>query len=505
MLYDTTRQDYETAEPRADAMIQSLRAFGYDLTTAIADLVDNSLSSGARNIWLRFFWDGENSWIYVRDDGCGMAEETLVNSMRCGSQSPLEPRSPRDLGRFGLGLKTASFSQCKRLTVRTRAKGGNAFTRCWDLDYVTQCREWRLLKGVGPASEARLTDFDGQASGTIVLWESMDRLVADNQVESRTQQDRFNQRAEQVIAHVAMVFHRFLERPRGPVLWVNGDRVAPWNPFLPKEPATQGLPEEKLHISGRVVTVAPYVLPHQSRLTTPEVFRRASGSRGWNDLQGFYVYRDSRMLVAGDWLGLGFQKEEHCKLARIQLDITNAMDMDWQIDVKKSKARPPSELRDQLRRIARLTRTEASEVYRSRGKVLKPKTEQEIVFLWNVIRRHGHNYYAINRDHPAVKAVSQFCTQQNSAYFHALLRLVEETMPSSFSAISDSRDQTEGQKRSYDVAQLAGICQTIFEALIASGKTKLRAIQMMSIMEPFNHYPELVAALEDGEEPEVDH
>lgn len=494
--------DYETAEPRADAMIQSLRAFGYDLTTAIADLVDNSLSSGARNIWLRFFWDGENSWIYIRDDGCGMNEETLVNAMRCGSQSPLEPRSPKDLGRFGLGLKTASFSQCKRLTVRTKTKSGGKFTRCWDLDYVTQCREWRLLKSIGSESEARLGDFDGQANGTVVLWENLDRLVANNQVENRAQQDRFNQRAEHVIEHVAMIFHRFLERPRGPALWVNGDRVSPWNPFLPKEKATQGLPEEPLHIDGHVITVAPYVLPHQSRLTS-EVFRRASGSRGWNDLQGFYVYRDGRMLVAGDWLGLGFQKEEHCKLARIQLDITNAMDMDWQIDVKKSKARPPSELRDRLRKIARLTRTEATEVYRSRGKVLKSKTEQETVFLWNVVRRHGHNYFAINRDHPAVKAVNQFCSQQNSVYFHALLRMIEETVPSS-AASTDGAGQAEEQKQSYNVAQLAEICQTIFEALVASGKTKLRALQMMSVMEPFNQYPELIAALEDGEDSVVD-
>ena len=112
--------EYEYAIPRADATIQSYRAIGYDLPTAIADIIDNSLSAGAVNVWLMFEWDGDNSWITVRDDGCGMDEVELVNAMRPGSCSPLDERSERDLGRFGLGLKTAAFSQAKRLIVRSR-------------------------------------------------------------------------------------------------------------------------------------------------------------------------------------------------------------------------------------------------------------------------------------------------------------------------------------------------------------------------------------------------
>jgi hypothetical protein len=478
-------------------MIQSLRAFGYDLTTAIADLIDNSLSSGARNVWLRFHWDGEDSWISVRDDGRGMSEETLTNAMRPGSQNPLEPRQPNDLGRFGLGLKTASFSQCKRLIVRSKTKNALASTRCWDLDFVAECMNWRLLKRIDRASEERLTDFDGQSHGTIVLWEVMDRLVAGNQVENRAQQDRFYQRAEQVSEHVAMVFHRFLERPKGPALWVNGEKVAPWNPFIPKESATQELPLTPIRFNGGVVSVYPYVLPHQSRISS-KVFSRAGGSRGWNDLQGFYVYRDCRMLVAGDWLGLGFQKEEHCKLARIQLDISNSMDMDWQIDVKKSKARPPSQLRDELRRIARLTRSEAMDVYRSRGRVLAKSRSEQVSFLWNVIRRNGHNYYAISRQHPAVVAITELCSGKGASYLNALLRLIEETLPTKSASASKAKPVEEKPMHAPDVAQLAEISRSIYAALIATGKPKSLALEMMANMEPFNSFPELVASLEEN-------
>ncbi|MCL4516108.1 MAG: ATP-binding protein [Firmicutes bacterium] len=493
--------DYDIAEPHADAIIQSARSIGYDLPTAIADIMDNSIAAGASNIWLAFFWDGERSWISIRDDGSGMNEKTLVNAMRLGSLSPLAYRSDRDLGRFGLGLKTASFSQCKRLIVRTKAENAPACTRCWDLDYVTESREWRLFKEISELSESHLAEFNPKSHGTIVLWEDMDRLVAHNQTENRMQQDRFYQRVDQVIEHNSMVFHKFLERPNGGLTcWANGNKVSPWNPFLPREAATQGLPEEHLHYNGQTVDVFPYILPHQSRLK-PEIFKLAGGSRGWNDLQGFYVYRNGRMLVAGDWLGLGLQKEEHCKLARIELNITTAMDMDWQIDVKKSRARPPAAIRDDLRRIASLTRTKAVEVYRSRGKVLTRARSDEVVFLWDTLRRHGKNRFIINRDYPAVATVRRLCGEHTWEYFDALLRLIEETLPVSCANENpDTSRQVQGQASTLnDLSQLSIICHLLFKVLVASGNSKGHAIELLATMAPFNQYPELLATLEDGE------
>ena len=145
MQTDVEQKNYIIAQPIASSMIESLRAFGYNPQTAIADIIDNSISAGAKNVWIKFFWDGESSYIAILDDGKGMSEDDLNNAMRPGSKSPLEDRHPEDLGRFGLGLKTASFSQCRRLTVSSHKENHVTVTRCWDLDYVIQTGEWRLF------------------------------------------------------------------------------------------------------------------------------------------------------------------------------------------------------------------------------------------------------------------------------------------------------------------------------------------------------------------------
>jgi hypothetical protein len=193
---------FDRAEPRADAMIHSLRAFGYDLATALADLIDNSITAGAKNIWLHFHWNGERSTISLFDDGAGMTEQTLLDAMRPGSATPLAERSQDDLGRFGLGLKTASFSQAKRLTVVTKQAGGRA-VRCWDLDYVTECQDWRLLRSGSADCDAKIIPtLDKLSSGTAVFWEAMDRLTPlGTDVNNSKAQDQFYQRVDRVKAH----------------------------------------------------------------------------------------------------------------------------------------------------------------------------------------------------------------------------------------------------------------------------------------------------------------
>ena len=115
---------YDDCPSDASAMGEAMRAYGYNLATALADLIDNSIAAGSRKVWLRCEWAGSSSWISVTDDGSGMAEKELVNAMRLGSTNPTSKRAKSDLGRFGLGLKTASFSQARRLTVITKKKNG---------------------------------------------------------------------------------------------------------------------------------------------------------------------------------------------------------------------------------------------------------------------------------------------------------------------------------------------------------------------------------------------
>ena len=299
---------YEIVAPHAAALVESLRAFGYTHQGAIADLIDNSISAGARNVWLDFAWDGPASSIAIRDDGSGMTSAQLVSAMRPGSRSPLDKRADDDLGRFGLGLKTASFSQCRRLTVTSKTQKDGGVTRRWDLDYIGRTSEWRLLAGPAPGSESRLALMDEQDCGTQVLWECLDRIVDGSPTDDLRSHRRFLDLVAQVEAHVAMTFHRFLSDRKGISIHVNGRTVEAWDPFLEGSAATWQLGEERLHLHGAAITIRPYILPHHTKIDA-DTHTRAGGVGGWNAQQGFYVYRNRRLLVAGDWLGLGFQKE----------------------------------------------------------------------------------------------------------------------------------------------------------------------------------------------------
>jgi hypothetical protein len=393
---------FEVIEPRPAALIQSMRAVGYTAQSAVADLVDNSVAADARNVWLTFLWNGAESLVIIRDDGGGMSPAELSNAMRLGSRSPAEARDARDLGRFGLGLKTASFSQCRRLTVASKQPGGPVAIRCWDLDYVTSIDRWRLLKEPAPGSEDRCDELRSAPRGTLVLWELLDRLVGDSSVDDQKAHGRFLRLVGTVEEHLAMVFHRYLEERSRLAIWINGTRVEPWDPFLSREQFRQQLAEETLLSEGSAIHVRPYVLPHYSKISS-EVHRRAAGPAGWNGQQGFYIYRNRRLLVPGDWLRLGFEKEEHTKLARIQVDLPVDADDAWSIDIKKSTARPPGALRDDMRRIANVTRQRAAEVYRHRGKVIARSASADYAFVWRRVLKHGKLSYRVNRDHPIVR------------------------------------------------------------------------------------------------------
>lgn len=489
--------EYELAEPRADSMIQSMRAFGYDLSTAIADLIDNSISAGAKNIWLYFHWSGDQSHIAITDDGCGMSEAILLNAMRPGSRNPLEPRDPKDLGRFGLGLKTASFSQCKRLTVGSKMLDSIPSVRCWDLDYVSEHRQWRLLKSAPKAFSKYLNWLVGQRSATVVLWDVMDRITpVGTRVDDDDAEALFYSRVDEVKQHVAMVFHRLLETPRALRLYINDSLVTPWDPFLSKQEATQQLTEAAISIFGNRLHVRPFVLPHHSKITA-EVHAVAAGPRGWNAQQGFYVYRNKRLIAPGEWLGLGYQKEEHYKLARIMLDIPNSMDAEWEIDVKKSRASPPPAIRKDLKRLADLTRRQASAIYRHRGSRIS-QGSHEMVFLWERHVQHGRISYNINREHPLVKSlVSQ--TGEPGRKVRALLSVIEETIPVPTITI-DSAENPNAYTKAINVSAspaLRNALQMTYKALRAGGFSPGDAKVRLLNTEPFSQFTDLVAALDD--------
>jgi hypothetical protein len=488
-------QEYDIVEPYAPAMIESLRAVGYDLPTAVADLIDNSISACATQIDLIFEWNGEESVICVADNGLGMDESHLIRAMRIGSTDPTETREKNDLGRFGLGLKTASFSQCRAFTVHTKTEGGGIATRRWDLDYVRETKGWRILKA-GTTTSLR---FAGgiRKSGTVVVWEKLDRVVGGTAVDNPRDRDVFNERVESVEKHVAMVFHRFIRGTRRIRLTVNGRPVAPWDPFLEDHNATQHPDSHDLKLRGEKIAVDCFILPHHSKLSA-EQHADAAGPRGWLAHQGFYIYRNSRLLVPGDWLDLGVRKEEHYKLARIRVDIPNMLDDLWDIDVKKSTAKVPGGIRRELTGIGRVTREKASDVYRHRGKVVHRTHGPKETFVWEQKVKHGKIFYHVNRDHPLIARLLAEAKPYRST-IKALLRLVEETVPVPLIVLTSAEkpDQAATPFESAPSSEIYNVMIELFLALKHSGLSERQAIGKLHTIEPFDRFPEYVENLPD--------
>lgn len=489
--------DFDIAAPHATSLVESLRAFGYELDTALADLVDNSITAGAQNIWIDFNWNGSESVIAVTDDGSGMTERELVAAMRPGSMNPLAERKPKDLGRFGLGLKTASFSQCRRLTVRSTSLQGDFATRCWDLDHIASVNDWQLLRTSDPEANSLARRLTGLNHGTVVVWQKLDRLTAGQRTESERDHQLFLQRAERVKLHLAMVFHRFISGSQALRIMLNDRPIEPWDPYLANEPATQTLPLTRLKYDGATIEVQPYILPHHSKISKSR-HAAAGGPRGWNAQQGFYVYRNTRLLVPGDWLGFGWSKEEHYKLARIRVDVPNALDHAWAIDVTKSRATPPAELRDDLRSIAERTRNEAKRVYSHRGARLTSSADSERLLLWKPMSRHDKMFYQLNREHPLLKQAMASCT--NLPALNALFRLIEETVPLPHITIQNSEYPNSLPSPFEHAAerQIREVLEQAFASLIKVGYNRQDAVNRLTTIWPFELFPALLQSVAES-------
>jgi hypothetical protein len=416
-----------TLRPHAAAISQSLRDLGYSLETAIADLIDNSITAHAHNIHIYLDFNTPNAAsLCIIDDGQGLNRDELIEAMRPGSRNPREERSSTDLGRFGLGLKTASFSQCKSLTVISRQKGDTIAAQ-WDLDLIAERNEWivRLL----PLSDLeQLSYFDelGQ-QGTFILWQKLDRLL-EGLNQDRSKAEAYD-KLEVVEKHLSLVFHRYLSGTYAKHklnIFINGHAIKPFDPFCLNHKATQQLHEETVRIEGSVIKIQPYILPHHSKLSPQEKdFYESRGDFFSN--QGAYVYRNGRLMAWGDWFRL-VPKSEATKLARVQIDFTNTLDEHWTIDIKKSRATPPPQVRDTLRRIIYKIIDQSKLVYQGRSHRLNHQHNQP---LWE---RRGNRertavFYRINNEHPLLKAFQQQLDTKQSSLFSQIMGLIEQAIP----------------------------------------------------------------------------
>lgn len=485
------------APPRAGAMVEALRGLGYNTATALADIIDNSISAGANTVHVRFDWDADKTRIYVLDNGRGMSSSDLDAAMRLGERNPLDERNTDDLGRFGLGLKTASFSQCRRLTVGTINDGGLECLR-WDLDVLSASTDdgWHLLEGTHHGSEVFMQPLVDAGNGTLVLWEVLDRIVT-----SGFKVQDFLDLASQVNQHLGMIFHRFISTKRLRILF-NDLPVKSWDPFLTGHISKAWSPPSVVCPLMKSVTAQCHVLPHRDRLSERE-HTNAAGPEGWTAQQGFYVYRNERLLVAGSWLGLGagraWTKDEAHRLARIRLDIPNTADADWKIDIRKSTAKPPLAIRPWLIRLAEEARSRARRAFAHRGRPVGAVQGASILEAWRADKFSGGTRYRIDLEHPATRAVLDDAGAL-LPQIKAMLRVIEETVPVQRIWVDTAEDKETPRVGFTGEAtdEVASILRVMYGNLVQrKGYSPKNARESLLRTEPFHNFPELIAALPD--------
>lgn len=342
--------------PSAARLTGSLRDIGYDFPTAVADLVDNSITAGASRINVYTQFEPNGSYVLISDDGCGMSERGLIEALRFGTRRTYRTN---ELGRFGLGLKTGTFSQCRRLSVVTRTTPKRATCRVMtlDLNRIARTDSWDITADESTPAIERAKGLLQESPGTVVVWEDLDRVLPERYAESGWGRRRLRSLAAKTSDHLAMVFHRFIAGDvpdRGEVvISVDGEKLLPWDPFAPGEAERTLLQEHSFEVEtesgSSEVRFRGCVLPSRDRFSSLEEFERLSGPLKWNRQQGLYIYRAHRLVQHGGWSGIrGI--DEHMKLARAAVDFDTDLDESFQINVAKMSVDLPPTLRQMLER-----------------------------------------------------------------------------------------------------------------------------------------------------------
>lgn len=467
--------------PPASPLIESLRAFGYTFETAIADLIDNSIAASATHVEVHVD-DETEIRVSVIDNGVGMDAEELLRAMTPGGRSPKDKRDAADLGRFGLGLKTASFSQCRKVTVVTR-KNSVTSAVTWDLDLVERRGKWIALV---------FSDVEGLPfverigrHGTAVIWENVDRIAGSElKAGTRARSHTINEQVSNVSDHLQIVFHRFMEgerRIRKVTLEVNGRTLTPFDPFNRNHPATVFLPSEEILYGGSKILVQPAILPHFKKVDKA-TWERHAGPRGYLRGQGFYIYRNRRLIVDGSWLRL-MQQTSITQLARVQIDIDNSLDHEWRIGVKKNSAELPQYVKERLKQIIDRIDMQARRPFTSRGGV---KASTQRVPMWDRFQDAEVISYRINTSNPVVAVLEEALPEDLRPNLHRLLTLIASSIPldTIFSDIG-----TDGAKVSSGIVGddvLEEGLNLMFGRLSEAGLSNDEAVEALLAVEPFS-------------------
>lgn len=480
--------------PYAPILVESTRSIGYSFESALADIIDNSLGKGATDINV-FFSSMYPQYVAVVDNGVGMTEEELEAAMRYGSKSSLDIRDQDDLGRFGLGLKTASLSQCRKLTVITK-KDGTINAACWDLDHIIEKCDWSLLCFAG--KEARSLPFADKIasydSGTVVVWQIFDRITDS----AANIQKVFDEKIEHARNHVALVFHRFLDNDiinKRIKIAFNNAPVEPIDPFLTSNPATQPLTEQTIRIDGSAIKVKPYILPYASKVSAKDK-KKLGELCDLRSNQGFYIYRNKRLIIWGTWFRL-IKSQELNKLARIRVDIPNTLDSIWEIDIKKSTASLPDVIKRNLVAIVDNSVGRSEHVYKYRG---RSTSKDSLQHVWETIDNRGKFSYQINRDLPIYKVLEDSLNERCRFYLDSFVKTLEDSFPYGDVYYRLAKDENAVDHTGMDFEEVYKVAEDMIAAYKEMGGDVKLFIETMDKIDYFVKYPDVVKKVREDYE-----
>ena len=407
--------EYEEAVPRPEYLIKSIAEQGYSLETALADLIDNSVSANAEKVEILTENHENKLIVYLADNGGGMTEQELIRNMQFPSNDMDHIREENDLGRFGLGMKTASFSQTRKFTVITRKKGEEIFSaRTWDVDYLKKCGKWRIKKNTNDEIKSLFSEYESSSKkhlaayseytpNTIIVWEGLYKF--ENYTYTGNQFRHFKEQLNNVTSeYLGIVFHKFMELKKNPLqIRINNTLVKPFNPFCSSTgeiPRSLGLKE--MRFGKDVLKMNAFILPvkacdNQHKWTTK--------NHNLMDLEGLYIYRGNRIIFYGGWNNI-IKKESKLRLARLKIQVGNLNDDKLQLNVSKSQISIPYDLKTGVLKYIIQLREEAKKEYNNRGVKKKNgySSKNNAELLSRIVTTKGA-IYEINKEYPLVKLI----------------------------------------------------------------------------------------------------
>lgn len=427
---DGNMENIIDTQPAAAPVIHALRNIGYKAQTAIADIIDNSIDAKATSVDVHFEYGEGNGYILIVDNGIGMHDEELQRAMTLGSKDSRETRSEKELGRYGMGLKTASFSLGKRLSIISK-QDNNYSERSWDLDIVSESDKWLLSKVIPTEIQKNIPNIEG-SSGTIIYIDKLDRFSRYDEVQPLKKNSYFK-KIERIKKHLELVYHLLLEEKV--TIRINDNILTGWDPFLlnNSEAIRNKIIEgekQVFRVNKKKIVVQPYVLPHPTNYNSTEL-ALAGGIKGWREQQGFYIYREDRLVTYGDWLGL-FKKDSLYDLVRIRVDFKNISDDDWKIDLKKTGISIPDEAKENLESIGKYYRKISQDIMLYRNKKSSSSRKKKMIGTlntWELEEDSTQSKYVLNRLHPILDGIIKNIDEETSNALNLYLQLVELGAP----------------------------------------------------------------------------